>query len=205
MAPATAIANKITGNDGDNILNGVFNGANGPGDTMEGGLGDDTYVVNSLKDQVTEAANGGIDTLQTPFVNVDLAGDVFLANFEHVTLTGKLPLNATGDDDGNKLIGNAAANRLEGGLGNDTLDGQGGIDVLIGGTGNDIYVVDNIKDEIVEKSSEGTDTVSSFVTYTLADNFENLTLLGKANINATGSDASTTSLSATTATIASTG
>ena len=157
---------------------------------MIGGLGDDTYIVNSLKDQVIEAANGGIDTLQTPFVNIDLAGDVFLANFEHVTLTGKLALNATGDDDGNKLIGNAAANRLEGGLGNDTLDGGGGIDVMIGGAGNDIYVVDNIKDVIDEEigGGSGIDTVSSFVTYKLADNFENLTLLGKANINATGSD-----------------
>ncbi len=67
-----------------------------------------------------------------------------------MTLTGKLALNATGDDDANKLIGNAAANRLDGGLGNDTLDGGGGIDVMIGGVGNDIYVVDNIKDEIVE-------------------------------------------------------
>jgi hypothetical protein len=35
---------------------------------------------------MTEAANGGSDTLQTPFVDIDL-NDPFLINFEHVTLT----------------------------------------------------------------------------------------------------------------------
>ena len=106
-----------------------------------------------------------------------------------MTLTGKLALNATGDDDGNKLIGNAAANSLVGNNGNDTLDGGLGVDTMIGGAGNDTYVVDNIKDVIneVDLGGSGIDTVSSFVTYTLTDGFENLTLLGKANINATGS------------------
>ena len=107
-----------------------------------------------------------------------------------MTLTGKLALNATGDADANRLIGNAAANRLEGGLGNDTLDGGLGVDTMIGGAGNDTYVVDNIKDVIneVDGGGSGIDTVSIFVSYKLTDGFENLTLLGKANINATGSD-----------------
>ncbi|MFN9560214.1 MAG: beta strand repeat-containing protein [Dolichospermum sp.] len=77
---------------------------------------------------------------------------------------------------------------LNSGAGNDTLDGGGGIDALIGGTGNDIYIVDSRTDIIVENANEGTDTIQSSVTFSIAanTNFENLTLTGTAAINGTG-------------------
>ena len=178
--------NTIIGNDGKNTLNGL---GSINGDTMIGGLGDDIYIINSLKDLADETTGGGgADTLVT-FISIDL-NDPDWTEFEHVTLTGKAGLSATGDNGDNKLTGNSAGNRLEGGIGNDTLDGQLGVDTMIGGAGNDTYTVDNINDVIdeVTDGGSGTDTVSSFVTYSLSKGFENLTLLGKANINATGSE-----------------
>lgn len=48
------------------------------------------------------------------------------------------------------------------------------------------YLVDNIADVVTELASEGTDGVSSSVTYTLATNVENLTLTGTSATNGTG-------------------
>src|SRR5262249_10720043 len=75
------------------------------------------------------------------------------------------------------LIGNSGANVLDGGAGADTM---------VGGAGNDTFLVDDSGDVLSENSSEGTDLVQSGVTWTLAANFENLTLTGSSNINGTG-------------------
>ncbi len=85
-----------------------------------------------------------------------------------------------------KLTGNSTYNTLDGGAGNDSLNGAAGADTLIGGLGGDSYFVDNKKDVVVEKLNEGTDHVSSSITYTLPVNVENLTLIGTSAINGTG-------------------
>ena len=72
------------------------------------------------------------------------------------------------------------------GVGNDTLNGGTGADTLIGGVGNDSYYVDDVGDIVTEAANDGTDTVYSTVTYTLANNVENLTLQGTTAINGTG-------------------
>ncbi|MBD2269943.1 hypothetical protein H6F62_14560 [Anabaena sp. FACHB-1391] len=72
--------------------------------------------------------------------------------------------------------------------GNDTLSGTINVDCLIGLAGNDTYTVNNAGDVVVENPSEGTDLVNASISYTLTDNFENLTLTGSANLNGTGNN-----------------
>lgn len=186
---------SLTGHIQDNILDGgvgndTLNGKAGNdtlhggigADTMIGGLGDDTFIVNSVSDLIIENLNEGIDKI---YSNVTYT---LSANVENLTLTEISAINGTGNNLANILIGNAAHNHLNGGIGNDTLNGAGGADGLIGGAGNDSYVIDNTSDVIAESLNEGTDSVSSNVTYTLSANVENLTLTGASLINGTGNN-----------------
>ena len=66
------------------------------------------------------------------------------------------------------------------------MNGGAGIDTMIGGTGNDVLVVDNVGDITTEFMGEGTDTVQSSITWTLASEIEHLTLTGTTAINGTG-------------------
>jgi Ca2+-binding RTX toxin-like protein len=169
--------NVITGNSGANTLNGGM-GA----DTMVGGAGNDTYVVDNTGDIITENLNQGTDTVQSS-ITYTLG-----PNLENLTLTGTSAINGTGNELNNVLTGNSAANVLTGNAGNDTLNGGAGADTLMGGLGNDTYVVDDPGDIVTENLNEGTDTVQSYITYTLGANFENLTLMGTSAINGTGNE-----------------
>ena len=147
-------------------------------DSLIGGAGDDTYIVDSTTDVITEAAAAGTDTVSSS-VTYTIAS---LANLENITLTGTAAINATG---------NAANNVLTGNSGNNILDGGAGIDSLIGGAGDDTYIVDSTTDVITEAAASGTDTVSSSVSFSIASlaNLENITLTGTAATNASGNAA----------------
>ncbi len=165
----------LYGNAGNDILSG------GTGnDTMRGGIGNDIYIVDSTSDIVSENLSEGIDLMQSS-VTCTLA-----ANVENLTLTGTSAINGTGNTLDNVLLGNSAVNTLTGGAGNDTLNGGAGNDKMLGGLGNDTYLVDISTDVVTESANQGTDTVQSSVTYTLAANVENLTLTGTSAINGTG-------------------
>lgn len=161
-----SLANFITGNSGANRLDG---GAGS--DILNGGAGNDTYVVDSTGDTITEAASGGIDTVEAS-VSFTLGAEV-----ENLVLTGSNAINATGNASNNSLTGNGAANRLDGGA---------GVDAMAGGGGNDTYVVDNAGDTVTEAAGGGTDTVESTITYSLSAEVENLKLMGSGAINGTG-------------------
>ncbi|VVO33456.1 Mannuronan C5-epimerase AlgE5 [Pseudomonas fluorescens] len=123
-----ALNNILLGNSGTNVLDGGL-GA----DRMVGGTGNDTYVVDNLKDVVSETSTlaGEIDTVMAS-ISYTLG-----ANLENLTLTGSDNLNGTGNALNNVLIGNDGNNLLNGGLGNDVLDGGAANDTLIGGLGTD--------------------------------------------------------------------
>ncbi len=165
-----SLSNVLTGNAQANVLDG---GAGA--DTLEGGDGNDTYIVDNSNDVVIEqaTATSGVDTVLAS-VNYTLG-----ANVEYLTLTGTGNINGTGNALNNRVYGNAGNNILDGGL---------GTDVLMGGAGNDTYIVDNVKDVIIESSTIASeiDTVMSSVNWTLGDNLENLTLTGTANVAGIG-------------------
>ncbi|HVF64738.1 MAG TPA: calcium-binding protein [Casimicrobiaceae bacterium] len=170
-----AAANTLRGNAAANTLNGfdgndTLDGAGGA-DQLIGGNGDDTYTVDHASDVITEAAGEGLDRVNASASHT-LSGEV-----EHLTLTGTGAINATGNALANQLTGNSGANVLDGKAGNDTLRGN---------AGNDTYVIDSLADTLIENAGEGTDTVQSALAFTLAANFENLTLTGTAATNGAG-------------------
>ena len=105
-------------------------------DTMIGGGGDDTYVINNVGDVVTEAAGAGNDTANVLINSYTLATNVEVLNF-----IGTGAFSGTGNALANVMTGGAGADTLNGAGGDDRLIGGAGADTLIGGAGNDIFVL----------------------------------------------------------------
>lgn len=182
--------NRMLGNTAINVLEG-----RGGIDTLEGGLGNDIYYVDTTTDALIEVSNesdasgqlkaGFVDTIQSS-VNFSIAS---LVNFENISLApGSSATTATGNANNNVIKGNDIANTLYGLDGLDTLDGGAGVDTLVGGKGDDTYRLSNDGDKITEELNAGTDTIEISNTYSLSStsNVENLTLLGTTAINGTG-------------------
>src|SRR5450830_1128525 len=93
------------------------------GHLLEGGLGNDVYVINGAGVSVLEQVGGGDDEVRTNLGSYTLA-----ANVERLTYTGSGSFNG---------IGNASDNIITGGAGNDVLMGGAGADQFIGGAGVD--------------------------------------------------------------------
>ena len=125
---------------------------------MDGGAGNDRFIVDSSGDVLVEAADGGYDIAEL-FASATL-GD----NVEMGTARGTADLNITGNASNNWLNGNSGANTLDGGEGNDRLQGGDGADVLIGGTGNDNLFGQAGTDTFVFNDGDGTDVIRDFET-----------------------------------------
>ncbi|MGO7172235.1 protease, partial [Rhizobium leguminosarum] len=87
-------------------------------DSLIGGAGDDTYIVDNAGDSVAENADEGTDTVKTVLASYTLG-----VNVENLTYIGTAAFVGTG---------NGLANTITGGVGNDTLNGGAGADSLIG-------------------------------------------------------------------------
>lgn len=122
----TSAADKLTGDALNNLLDGA--GQLSGADRLTGGKGDDTYVIYTGKESITEKTGEGIDT-----VNSWAASTTLGSNVENLTLLG--PDAQTG-------IGNGLDNLLIGGDGNNLLKGENGNDALYGGAGDDILYGD---------------------------------------------------------------
>ena len=67
--------------------------------------------------------------------------------------------------------------------------GTTGADVLEGGDSDDTYIVNNVRDVVVEADANGgIDTVQSSLSYNLGSNLENLVLVGTTNLSGTGNN-----------------
>jgi Ca2+-binding RTX toxin-like protein len=184
-----SLANVLIGNGANNTLSGgggddTLDGGAGA-DTMIGGAGNDVYSVNVATDVTTEAANAGLDSVNSAVTRT------LSANIELLFLTGSGAINGSGNTLANLLRGNAANNVLaggggtdilEGGAGNDTLSntlgnsllaggagsdklsGAGGNDLLIGGLGNDALTTGSGADIIAFNKGDGLDTVAASTT-----------------------------------------
>lgn len=96
---------------------------------------------------------------------------------------------------GNDIINGLAGDDILKGLaGNDFLDGGSGKDQMFGGLNDDVYIVENTADQVIENANEGTDTIRSFVSYTMPNNVEILFLQGTADLNGFGNNQNNTTL-----------
>jgi Ca2+-binding RTX toxin-like protein len=113
----TPTPTELYGTAGADTLSGV-----GGEKAMYGGAGNDTYIVDSAGDKVTESSGQGVDTV-TSSLSFTLGSYT-----ETLVLTGSAAINGTGTNGKNTLTGNDAANILTGGKGADVLTGGGGAD-----------------------------------------------------------------------------
>ncbi|MEO5330577.1 MAG: tandem-95 repeat protein [Magnetococcus sp. YQC-5] len=173
-ADATPWLPQVTGGVGNDIFN--FNAGSTPIEYIGLG-GNDTYVLSTAQDRVTETVDGGMDSVQSSF-SVTLS-----ANVENLTLTGTGAINAMGNALDNVLVGNTGINTLSyantttavtvdlsitsaqntGSAGMDTISGFENLtgssfdDLLIGSVGNNVIIGGAGADRI--KGGDGNDTI----------------------------------------------
>ncbi|MES2944575.1 MAG: hypothetical protein V4772_17030 [Pseudomonadota bacterium] len=174
-------ADKLTGDVNDNMLSGL-----GGGDLLVGGAGNDTLDGGNVypvgKD--TLFGESGDDVLRAGAVGSYLDG-----GDGNDTLYGSLDWRSFNGTD--TLLGGAGDDVIYASEGGGQLDGGTGADTMVGTAYEmDVYMVDDAGDVVIEEASRGVyDAVWSSVSYTLADNVEQLRLITAAHINATGNSA----------------
>ena len=181
-------ANVLSGGEGRDTLlgldgNDTMVGGSGAANQMQGGLGDDLYIVSAVGDTIVELAGQGTDAVQTSLAKFKLSAEV-----EILTYTGSGAFTGLGNTGSNTITGGEGRDLLVGYDGDDILVGGGGAaNELYGGLGDDTYVVSAIGDTIVEWAGEGLDTVETgLAVYTLRTNVENLTYTGTGAFTGTG-------------------
>ena len=140
----SAYADTLTGDDGDNVIEGL-----GGADVLAGGAGVDTLSFAHARSGVTASLATGKGT------RGDAAGDSY-DGFENITGSDHGD-DLTGDDGDNVIRGGKGNDVLRGGAGNDTLNGGAGDDVLEGGTGDDRFYASTGNDRF--DGGSGFDTV----------------------------------------------
>jgi Ca2+-binding RTX toxin-like protein len=180
-----SLSDTIRGGASADILNG---GAGA--DRLDGGTGNDLYYADDPLDIIFEKPGEGLDTV---VATVDFR---LKSNVETLVLAGTADITGSGNDEANVINGNAGANKLmgyggadtlTGGDGIDTLDGGTGADLMIGGLGDDRYAVDDVGDVVVEALNGGYDLIQTYFSTAMPANIERLSLMGMADLWATGS------------------
>ena len=135
----------IYGQDGNDTL------YDGPGESsyLQGGAGNDIYVLQYGSGYAEEDVDGGYDIVRS------WTGETLNANIEALQLQGTANLSGTGNAGANNLQGNSGNNRMNGLAGVDTINGNDGDDRVDGGTGNDLLRGGSGADTFVATVSAG--------------------------------------------------
>lgn len=165
-------ANVITGNRGDNLLNGAWGN-----DTLVGGAGDDTlrdssgadrlvggpgndvYYIDDPGDRIVEQAGEGYDRVVAT-IDTDLRNHS--QYLETLTLQGARDIAGTGNGLDNRIWGNSGDNLLNGAWGNDTLVGGAGDDTLRDSRGDDVFYGGSGRDVFEFTDGFGRDVIADF-------------------------------------------
>jgi len=194
---ATAVANTINGTNAGDVLDG---GDDNVTDLLNGGLGNDTYIIRTTgtvtnEDTITEAVNAGSDTVlvvaNANRAGYTLAGGVSVENLIASDATSTLALNLTGNAFTQSIAGNAGANVLTSG---------GGADTLTGFAGNDTYNVSSSDVVVVETDLGGNDVVNITAVVNTGDDAQSYTFTGAVetiNVATTGGGAGTVGINVT--------
>jgi Ca2+-binding RTX toxin-like protein len=105
---------------------------------VDGGDGDDTYLVDGTGVKIRELMDSGNDTIRT--TGSYALGNLTTDYIETLTAIGTKNVALVGNDLANGLNGNSGKNKLSGEGGSDTLAGYGGNDSLTGGDGADHFM-----------------------------------------------------------------
>ena len=189
----------------------VLNGGAG-NDSLEGDDGNNTYIYDGgqdIIDNVDSAANEDFGMGDTLVLNNLQQNQVLFTRLENTSNLLISVKNSTDtillvdffdDVSSMNIAGIEAIERIQF-SDNVTLDkaaiiamlptkviieGTTGGDILQGGVESNIYVINHIRDVIIESANPSIDTVESSLSHVLGDNLENLTLIGNANLSGTG-------------------
>lgn len=187
----TDLGDSLAGDDGDDIIyggagNDTISGDAGA-DRLDGGADSDIYYVDGDDTVIESTADAGQDEIRATESFTLEAGQA-VETLRAWPADSETPIDLTGNELAQRLIGNAGENVLNGG---------GGADTLMGGAGNDTYVVDG-NDDVGETNDDGSDTGgidtvrTALNNYTLGTNLEKLILDGTAAINGSGNELANT-------------
>lgn len=175
---------RIVGNTLDNLLDdntlGTFTNS-----TLEGGAGNDTYLIGSTSTVLVEASAGGTADMVI-LVNSATNNFTLAANIEILQYNATVNAAVTGNTSNNLIAYTDTFN------GADTLDGGAGDDTMDGGNGGDIYLISSTNDLVQDNGASGTDilqlnNVAEFHMESNAWNVENIVAKGTGiAINMTG-------------------
>ncbi len=138
---------RLYGDAGDDRLDG---GAGA--DMLAGGAGQDTYVLDDTVDTISEAVDGGTDTVESLLASTTLA-----ANVDNLKLFFAGTSEGYGNALTNEITGSVWNNFLDGGDSYDWVWGSFGNDTVHGGNGNDFVSGDEGSDLVY--GDEGDDAV----------------------------------------------
>lgn len=157
-------------------------------DTLDGGLGDDVYLIYSEDILIQESADAGHDVLLTDISNLRAVRNIEVLKVDeqsavYTPYTDVDPL-VDGVSASFSMRGGFDAQTIEGGQGSDYLQSSGNT-TLLGHAGDDIYIYSG-REIIIEADREGIDTILGAVSFEMQSNIENAIAYGSSGIDILG-------------------